>query len=219
MGRFLTKNPQTWVPFLTPKSLNMGPFFVKITKIFRARVASPENFQKIPKHGSIFWAKSLNMGTFFTSKHGLGSRGPGGTPPVQAKVEYPPRVDDDNPISPFQRPRGYAGVAIIWNKNLTHHINKLPVWYASSSMPVAIGYVSLTVTSPACRGKGSEDEYSECLDEVTEILYEIWFHSPHHSYGGLECLFEPWNSGGGPHIDMVYVYVPAFWGAFSRNLV
>ena len=21
------------------------------------------------------------------------------------------------------------------------------------------------------------------------------------------------------HIDMVYVYVPAFWGAFSRNLV
>ena len=27
------------------------------------------------------------------------------------------------------------------------------------------------------------------------------------------------NSGRGSHIDMVYVYVPAFWGAFSRNLV
>ena len=24
---------------------------------------------------------------------------------------------------------------------------------------------------------------------------------------------------GGSHIDTVYVYVPAFWGAFSRNLV
>ena len=24
---------------------------------------------------------------------------------------------------------------------------------------------------------------------------------------------------GGSHIDMVYVYVPAFWGAISRNLV
>ena len=24
---------------------------------------------------------------------------------------------------------------------------------------------------------------------------------------------------GGSHIDMVYVYVPAFWGVFSRNLV
>ena len=27
------------------------------------------------------------------------------------------------------------------------------------------------------------------------------------------------SGGGGSHIDMVYVYVPAFWGAFSRNLV
>ena len=56
----------------------MGPFFVKI------------NFQKIPKHGSIFWAKSLNMGTFLTSKHGLGSRGTGGTPPSKPKSSTPP---------------------------------------------------------------------------------------------------------------------------------
>ena len=68
----------------------MGPFFVKITKIFWARNESPENFQKIPKHGSIFGAKSLNMGTFFTSKHGLGSRGPGGTPPSKPKSSTPP---------------------------------------------------------------------------------------------------------------------------------
>ena len=34
MGRFLTKNPLTWVPFLTPKSLNMGPFFKNFLKIF-----------------------------------------------------------------------------------------------------------------------------------------------------------------------------------------
>ena len=27
------------------------------------------------------------------------------------------------------------------------------------------------------------------------------------------------GGGGGSHIDMVYVYVPAFWGTFSRNLV
>ena len=24
--------------------------------------------------------------------------------------------------------------------------------------------------------------------------------------------------GGGPHINMVYVYVPAFWGTFSRKI-
>ena len=27
------------------------------------------------------------------------------------------------------------------------------------------------------------------------------------------------GGGGDSHIDMVYVYVPAFWGTFSRNLV
>ena len=26
-------------------------------------------------------------------------------------------------------------------------------------------------------------------------------------------------NGGGTHIDMVYVYVPAFWDAFSQILV
>ena len=31
------------------------------------------------------------------------------------------------------------------------------------------------------------------------------------------CIWIP--GGGGSHIDIVYVYVPAFWGTFSRNLV
>ena len=86
---FWQKIPKYGSHFWPPKSLNMGPFFVKITKIFCARNASPENFPKIPKHGSIFWAKSLNMGTFFTSKHGLGFRGPGGTPPSKPKSSTP----------------------------------------------------------------------------------------------------------------------------------
>ena len=38
------------------------------------------------------------------------------------------------------------------------------------------------------------------------------------------CIYlqvRPTGSRGGSHndIDMVYVYVPAFWGPFSRNLV
>ena len=87
---FWQKIPKHGSHFCPPKSLNVGPFFLKITKIFWVRNASPENFQKIPKHGSIFSAKSLNMGTFFTSKHGLGSRGPGGTPPSKPKSSTPP---------------------------------------------------------------------------------------------------------------------------------
>ena len=86
----------------------MGPFFVKITKIFWARNASPENFQKIPKHGSIFWAKSLNMGTFFTSKHGLGSRGPGDTPPSKPKSSTPPGWDTNFSKNLFPRPQFQA---------------------------------------------------------------------------------------------------------------
>ena len=33
-----------------------------------------------------------------------------------------------------------------------------------------------------------------------------------------KCVVQ-FPGGGGSHIDMVYVYVPAFWGAFSWNLV
>ena len=64
-------------PIFDKKSLNMGPIF------------DPQ----IPKHESIFWAKSLNMGTFFTSKHGLGSRGPDGTPPSKPKSSTPPGAE------------------------------------------------------------------------------------------------------------------------------
>ena len=86
------------------KSLNMGPIFdpqipkhgsifhqnLKSQKFSGLATRAQKNFQKIPKHGSIFWAKSLNMGTFFTSKHGLGSRCPGGTPPSKPKSSTPP---------------------------------------------------------------------------------------------------------------------------------
>ena len=85
------------------KFLNMGPIFdpqiPKHGSIFRQNHKNflgsqrkPRKFSKNPKHGSIFWAKSLNMGTFFTSKHGLGSRGPGGTPPSKPKSSTPPRI-------------------------------------------------------------------------------------------------------------------------------
>ena len=33
------------------------------------------------------------------------------------------------------------------------------------------------------------------------------------------CVLGRSQIWGGSRIDMVYVYVPAFWGAISRNLV
>ena len=77
-------------PIFDPQIPKHGSIFRQNHKKFLG--SHPENFQKIPKHGSIFWAKSLNMGTFFTSKHGLGSRGPGGIPPSKPKSSTPPRV-------------------------------------------------------------------------------------------------------------------------------
>ena len=32
-------------------------------------------------------------------------------------------------------------------------------------------------------------------------------------------IYHPALALGGTHIDMIYVYVPAFWGTFSRILV
>ena len=43
MGRFLTKNPLTWVPFLVPKSLNRGPFFKIFWKFLKHSLFLEQN--------------------------------------------------------------------------------------------------------------------------------------------------------------------------------
>ena len=35
-------------------------------------------------------------------------------------------VDDSDTISPFQKPRGYGGVAVFWRKSLDRYIKPLP---------------------------------------------------------------------------------------------
>ena len=35
-------------------------------------------------------------------------------------------VDDNDTISPFQKPRGYGGVAVFWRKSLDRYIKPLP---------------------------------------------------------------------------------------------
>ena len=113
----------------------MGPFFVKITKIFWARNASPENFQKIPKHGFIFWAKSLNMGTCFSSKHGLGSRGPGGTPPSKPKSSTPPA---GTPVHlGLKEQVKVECLAQGHNMRATQSLNSQPWYHESGALPLS----------------------------------------------------------------------------------
>ena len=67
----------------------MGPFFKNFLKIKKKKKKNTCFWSKIPKHGSIFGTKSLKHGYIFYSKHGLGSRGPGGTPPSKPKSSTP----------------------------------------------------------------------------------------------------------------------------------
>ena len=59
--------------------------------------------------------------------------------------------------------------------------------------------------------------------EVKCSIFRIWFilyTLPFLSYEQYHKeIFSALKDGGGSHIDMVYVYVPAFWGPFSQNLV
>ena len=56
--------------------------------------------------------------------------------------------------------------------------------------------------------------------DVSKLKDETIFEKYQSIIGGkFKALLDDRGGGGGSHIDMVYVYVPAFWGAFSRNLV
>ena len=51
-------------------------------------------------------------------------------------------------------------------------------------------------------------------DDPDPVLNQIWCF-----VWTVYTLTVVVSSPGGSHIDMVYVYVPDFWGAFSQNLV
>lgn len=86
---------------------------------------------------------------------------------------YTKSVDDDNPISPFHKPRGFSGVSIMWNKKLKDSVYKIPdggkrivcIELQTESKKLCI----LNAYLP-CRGRYSEQEYAEVLDEIAEII-------------------------------------------------
>ena len=55
------------------------------------------------------------------------------------------------------------------------------------------------------------------LFKIKICLFSYAFRTP-ATYGD-GTWYRVGARGGGSYIDMVYVYVPAFWGTFSRNLV
>ena len=87
---------------------------------------------------------------------------------------YMKSVDDSDPISPLQRPRGKGGVATMWLSNISRNVTKLP---DGSERVCAVrcdteeGPVSIVNVYMPCRGySSSEQMFNEILDEVREIV-------------------------------------------------
>ena len=90
-------------------------------------------------------------------------------------------VDDDNPIPPTQRPRGYGGVAILWNKTIDHLMERLNEGsnrITCIRVNVQPAPILLTSIYMPCRGtKASDDLFMECLDQLRSIWEK---YSPNH---------------------------------------
>lgn len=90
-------------------------------------------------------------------------------------------IDDGNPIAPIHRPRGHAGVACLWDKQIDHDITVLP---DGSDRVLAIQYNDTVIinTYMPTAGTHTKISYQDITDEVHELLEKyhpqlnmIWF--------------------------------------------
>ncbi|MES9904479.1 MAG: reverse transcriptase domain-containing protein [Sedimenticola sp.] len=82
-------------------------------------------------------------------------------------------VDMNDPIAPVQMPRGYGGVAILWNKNINHLVTDLDLGNErikcieiEAQKPILI----MCVYMP-CRGsKDNYLDFQDCIAQIHEII-------------------------------------------------
>ncbi|MEW8548792.1 MAG: endonuclease/exonuclease/phosphatase family protein, partial [Candidatus Thiodiazotropha sp.] len=89
-------------------------------------------------------------------------------------------VDFFHPIPPIQIPRGYGGVAILWNKTIDHLVNDLDLGnerikcielYTKSPLLIVCVYMP-------CNGeKDSYHAYVDCIEQIHELI--LRFQSTH----------------------------------------
>ena len=96
---------------------------------------------------------------------------------------YSKAVDDENPLPPTQKPRGYGGVAILYSKSMNFTVKQLPVGgnrilavEVQSSPPLCICCAYM----PCRNSKGSIDDYQHFLDQLEEII---------NTYGRTHAVF------------------------------
>ena len=89
-------------------------------------------------------------------------------------------VDDDDPIQPIQKPRGYGGVGILWADSIDHLVT--PISDGSNRIQCIIlkgdivNILLVSVYMP-CRGQNDNFlEFCECIDQLGEIASKYIDH-------------------------------------------
>ncbi|CAC5418944.1 unnamed protein product [Mytilus coruscus] len=82
-------------------------------------------------------------------------------------------VDDKDPISPTNLPRGYGGTGILWRKDLNNFINPLDIGNDRICCVELLGSSKLLLVSDylPCKGSPSDSlEFYNCIDQLREIV-------------------------------------------------
>ena len=88
------------------------------------------------------------------------------------KLSISRAVDEEDPLLPIQKPRGYGGVATFWDQGLIRHITPhkigshrfCVITYESTNTRICI----INCCMP-CRGSYTEQDYRQSLDELSSI--------------------------------------------------
>ncbi|CAG2211417.1 E3.1.11.2 [Mytilus edulis] len=83
-------------------------------------------------------------------------------------------VDENNPIPPTQRPRGYGGVAILWKQSMDHLVEQIEDGserIICIKLKVKPKPILLICAYMPCNGsKQANTHFKECLDQLHEII-------------------------------------------------
>ena len=76
-------------------------------------------------------------------------------------------IDDIDPISPKQRPRGYGGISIMWKKEIP--VETMPDGSLRTQVVQIGNQLTLINTYMPCRGKYTTEDFRDEVDQVSEI--------------------------------------------------
>jgi exonuclease III len=95
-------------------------------------------------------------------------------------------ANENYPISPYQRIRGYGGCAILWKKELNNEVmavmeggNRISVVIISRRSNMDKPICLISVYMPSKGSKNYNQEYINTLDEIHEILAK--YRNSHHT--------------------------------------